>query len=72
MSARIFKTAIRRTLWRGRSPKFDAKTGAGTLEWQRYVRQPSLSFNKLDTPFVRGPVDRVPGVAVRPRSGAAV
>jgi alpha-D-xyloside xylohydrolase len=34
--------------------KFDAATGAGELEWQRYVRQPSLSFNKLDTPFVRG------------------
>lgn len=34
--------------------KFDAETGAGTLEWQRYVRQSSLSFNKLDTPFVRG------------------
>jgi alpha-D-xyloside xylohydrolase len=34
--------------------KFDAATGAGELTWQRYVRQPSLSFNKLDTPFVRG------------------
>jgi len=34
--------------------KFDAESGSGTLEWRRYVRQPSLSFNKLDTPFVRG------------------
>jgi alpha-D-xyloside xylohydrolase len=34
--------------------EFDAEKGTGRIEWQRYVRQPSLSFNKLDTPFVRG------------------
>jgi alpha-D-xyloside xylohydrolase len=33
---------------------FDAEKGAGRVTWQRHVRQPSLSFNKLDTPFVRG------------------
>ncbi|MCO6044817.1 alpha-galactosidase [Aeoliella sp. ICT_H6.2] len=33
---------------------FDASTGRGHIEWQRYVRQPSLSFNKLDFPLVRG------------------
>src|SRR5262245_39998082 len=27
---------------------FDPATGAGTLEWARYLRQLSLSFNKLD------------------------
>ncbi len=41
--------------------RFDAKTGAGELRWQRYVRQPSLSFNKLDTPFVRGQSTEFPG-----------
>ena len=41
--------------------KFDAKTGEGELRWQRYVRQPSLSFNKLDTPFVRGNSTEFPG-----------
>ena len=41
--------------------EFDAKTGAGMLEWKRYVRQPSLSFNKLDTPFVRGDSTEFPG-----------
>jgi alpha-D-xyloside xylohydrolase len=41
--------------------KFDAATGAGELSWQRYVRQPSLSFNKLDTPFVRGASTEFPG-----------
>lgn len=40
--------------------KFDAATGTGELEWQRYVRQPSLSFNKLDTPFVRGASSEFP------------
>ncbi len=41
--------------------KFDAATGAGELRWQRYVRQPSLSFNKLDMPFVRGDSTEFPG-----------
>ncbi len=41
--------------------KFDAQTGEGELRWQRYVRQPSLSFNKLDTPFVRGKSTEFPG-----------
>jgi alpha-D-xyloside xylohydrolase len=41
--------------------KFDAQTGEGELRWQRYVRQPSLSFNKLDTPFVRGDSTEFPG-----------
>jgi alpha-D-xyloside xylohydrolase len=30
---------------------YDAATGEGTLEWARYLRQPSLSFNKLDLGF---------------------
>lgn len=32
---------------------FDPATGRGTLEWTRYMRQPSMSFNKIDLPFVR-------------------
>jgi alpha-D-xyloside xylohydrolase len=27
---------------------FDTKTGVGTLEWKRYARRPSYSFNKVD------------------------
>ncbi len=33
---------------------FDPATGTGTLEWARYTRQPSLSFNKVDLGLVRG------------------
>lgn len=33
---------------------FDPATGTGTLEWARYMRQPSLSFNKIDLGLVRG------------------
>jgi len=32
---------------------FDAKSGVGTIKWDRYERQPSLSFNKLDFPLSR-------------------
>ncbi len=32
---------------------FDPVTGAGQLRWERYGRQPSLSFNKIDRPLVR-------------------
>lgn len=36
-----------------RVPSFDAATGRGTIEWDRYVRQPGLSFNKIDANFAR-------------------
>jgi alpha-D-xyloside xylohydrolase len=44
-----------------RVTEFDAETGAGKLRWARHVRQPSLSFNKLDMPFVRGQSTEFPG-----------
>jgi hypothetical protein len=36
-----------------RVARFDAATGAGVLQWDRYARQPGLNFNKLDPAFVR-------------------
>ncbi len=32
---------------------FDPTDGQGQLRWERYWRQPSLSFNKIDRPLVR-------------------
>jgi alpha-D-xyloside xylohydrolase len=40
---------------------FDASAGSGTLRWERYVRQPSLSFNKLDLAFSRAESNEFPG-----------
>ncbi|MFW5973098.1 MAG: TIM-barrel domain-containing protein, partial [Bacteroidota bacterium] len=40
---------------------FDVASGEGTLQWERYRRQPSLSFNKLDPAFVRAESDEFPG-----------
>lgn len=34
-----------------RISEFNVTTGAGSLEWRRFVRQPSLSFNKIDLGF---------------------
>lgn len=36
-----------------RTEAFDPATGQGQLRWQRYERQPSLSFGKIDRPLVR-------------------
>ncbi len=33
---------------------FDAATGQGNLQWDRYWRNTTLSFNKVDVGFVRG------------------
>ena len=33
---------------------FDRSTGQGTLQWDRYWRNTTLSFNKIDVGFVRG------------------
>ena len=33
---------------------FDPATGQGTLQWNRYVRSTTLSFNKMDVTFARG------------------
>src|SRR4051812_25586066 len=32
----------------GRVRDFDAATGQGSLQWDRYVRSTTLSFNKID------------------------
>lgn len=40
---------------------FDASSGAGTLRWDRYARQPSYSFAKLDLPFSRAQANEFPG-----------
>lgn len=40
---------------------FDAATGSGTLQWDRYMRRPSYSFAKIDLPFVRTPANEFPG-----------
>src|SRR5207247_1208774 len=36
-----------------RVTQFDPATGAGLLRWDRYMRQPSYSFNKMDMVLVR-------------------
>lgn len=41
--------------------RFDAATGRGTLQWDRYVRQPGLNFNKVDAGFTRGAATEFPG-----------
>jgi len=33
---------------------FDPATGQGTLQWDRYLRSTTLSFNKIDMTFARG------------------
>ncbi|MEP7002339.1 MAG: TIM-barrel domain-containing protein, partial [bacterium] len=40
---------------------FDAATGRGTLQWDRYNRQPSFDFNKMDVPFSRATSNEFPG-----------
>jgi alpha-D-xyloside xylohydrolase len=41
--------------------RFDASSGQGTLQWDRYVRQPGLNFNKIDRGFTRGSATEFPG-----------
>jgi len=40
---------------------FDPATGRGTLQWDRYVQQPGLNFNKLDVGYTRGGATEFPG-----------
>lgn len=40
---------------------FDVATRRGTIQWDRYVRQPVLSFNKIDPNFTRAPATEFPG-----------
>ena len=44
-----------------RLAEFDAETGTGRLQWDRYERKPSLSFNKLDLAFSRAASNEFPG-----------
>ena len=37
-----------------RVTSFDTSTGQGTLQWDRYWRNTTLSFNKIDVRFIRG------------------
>src|ERR1044071_4978834 len=41
--------------------RFDPATGAGLLRWDRYTRQPSYSFNKMDAGYARAPATEFPG-----------
>src|SRR5919198_5241887 len=43
-----------------RVTQFDPATGAGTLRWDRYMRQPSYSFNKMDMALVRAASNEFP------------
>src|SRR6185503_5656047 len=40
---------------------FDPATGQGTLQWDRYLRNTTLSFNKIDVGFARGKATEFPG-----------
>jgi alpha-D-xyloside xylohydrolase len=40
---------------------FDPATGNGTLEWARYLRSTTLSFNKVDVTFAKGKATEFPG-----------
>ncbi len=39
---------------------FDTATGQGTLQWERYWRNTTLSFNKIDVGFIRGRATEFP------------
>jgi alpha-D-xyloside xylohydrolase len=39
---------------------FDTATGQGTLQWDRYWRNTTLSFNKIDVGFIRGRATEFP------------
>src|SRR5215475_12125403 len=44
-----------------RVASFDTSTGQGTLQWDRYLRNTTLSFNKIDIGFARGKATEFPG-----------
>jgi len=44
-----------------RITQFDAASGAGRLQWDRYHRQPNYSFNKLDMALARAQSNEFPG-----------
>ena len=44
-----------------RLASFDTGSGQGTLQWDRYVRNTTLSFNKIDVGFARAKATEFPG-----------
>ena len=44
-----------------RVKEFDASSGRGTLQWDRYTRSTTLSFNKLDVGLSRAKATEFPG-----------
>lgn len=44
----------------GSVAEFDAKSGNGKLRWLRHIRRANLSFNKLDSQFIRGESNEFP------------
>ena len=44
-----------------RVSSFDPSTGQGALQWDRYLRNTTLSFNKIDVGFTRGRATEFPG-----------
>jgi alpha-D-xyloside xylohydrolase len=44
-----------------RLTSFDTATGQGTLQWDRYLRSTTLSFNKIDVGLTRGRSTEFPG-----------
>src|SRR3954468_1225049 len=44
-----------------RFTRFDAATGRGALQWDRYVRSPSFNFDKIDQGFARAQGTEFPG-----------
>jgi len=44
-----------------RVTRFDPSTGTGLLQWERYTRQPSYSFNKMDVGYARAEATEFPG-----------
>src|SRR5262249_6155490 len=45
-----------------RVTKFDERSGTGIVRWSRHRRECNLSFNKLDTHFVRSESNEFPAV----------
>jgi alpha-D-xyloside xylohydrolase len=56
-----FRKANQTLFAASRLTAFDATTGRGTLQWDRYVLQPGLNFNKIDVGFSRAPATEFPG-----------
>ena len=56
-----FQKPEQATFAASRVARFDPATGRGALQWDRYVRQAGLNFNKIDRGFSRAPATEFPG-----------